>query len=432
MTAEVAARTTPETGAAPDKRPVRYPLDAIRGLAALTVVAFHAYQNQYADLAYDKMPSSALAHLLVVVSEGAVDMFFVLSGFLLFLPAARDGLRGAPPRSAADLLLRRVARLLPLYVTVVLVVWAVTNPSLPGHWPDLALHLTFTHIYSEKYIFWTDGPAWTLAVEFHFFLLMALLVPRLGRACARRARRASRLAVLAVPPSAMVGLGVGWLLTAVYLRDVALTSWPTWFGFLAKTPMFGLGMALALVVAARGNPEPGTDRLRGVRVLMLGGSVALIGWAYAGRPEVPMAAATELWHLDFAAAAVLMLAAVVLAPGGGPRFLRWRALTFLGGLSYGIYLLQEPVMRLLRWLGWLPAQDGPLTDVLVTAAVVAVVTVLAAWLSSRLLEANGLRVLAMFGPGGSLRDYYPHQRDDHEALTRLAEHHARHPVAGGT
>ena len=422
MTTET-TKTTDTHG--PARPRVRYPLDAIRGLAALLVLTFHAYQNQFLDVATEDKPTSPALHLLLVASEGAVDMFFVLSGFLLFLPAARDGLRGAPPRSAADLLLRRVARLLPLYYAVVLVVWAVSNPDLPGHWQDLVLHLTFTHVYSDTYIFWTDGPAWTLAVEFHFFLLMALLVPRLGRACARRATRASRLAVLAVPPLAMIAIGVAWLWTSVFVRDVPITDWSTWFGFLSKTAMFGLGMGLALVVALRGQPDAEHDRTRWLRPVLGAVAVALVGAAYVGRPDVPTSATSELWHLVYGVASVLLIAAVVLKPEGGPAFLHWRSLSFLGGVSYGIYLLQEPVMRALRAQGLLPAQDGSLLDVPMTALVVGAVTLVVAWLSARYLEANGLRLLSMFGPGGARRDYYPHLRDDHEALTRLAEQHER-------
>ncbi len=85
------------------------------------------------------------------------------------------------------LLFRRMARLLPLYYVVVLVVWTTTNPSLPGHWQDLLLHLTFTHVYSDDYIFWTVGPAWSLGVEFHFYVLMALSVPLV--ACRSTPRR---------------------------------------------------------------------------------------------------------------------------------------------------------------------------------------------------------------------------------------------------
>ena len=150
-------------------------------------MTFHAYQHNRsgADSAW---PWSGGAHRAMLGTELFVEMFFVLSGFVLWLPVARA------PRSTdgwADpgwvLLFRRMARLLPLYYAVVLVVWALTNPDLPGHWQDLLLHLTFTHVYSDQYIFWTDGPAWSLAVEFHFYVLMALSVP--ARPCRRTTRQ---------------------------------------------------------------------------------------------------------------------------------------------------------------------------------------------------------------------------------------------------
>ena len=96
---------------------------------------------------------------------------------MLWLPVARACVDRAGGRPGRVLLMRRMARLLPLYYAIVLVVWTTTNPSLPGHWQDLLTHLTFTQIYSDQYIFWTDGPAWSLAVEFHFYVLMALAVP---------------------------------------------------------------------------------------------------------------------------------------------------------------------------------------------------------------------------------------------------------------
>ncbi len=82
---------------------------------------------------------------------------------------------------------------------MVLVVWALTNPSLPGHWQDLLLHLTFTHVYSDEFIFWTDGPAWSLAVEFHFYVLMALSVPLVHAAVRRASSRRARLAIVLGP-----------------------------------------------------------------------------------------------------------------------------------------------------------------------------------------------------------------------------------------
>ena len=134
---------------------------------------FHGYQYNRTgdDWAW---PWTGTAHQLMLGTDLFVDMFFVLSGLVLWLPVARSCADGTAGRPGRVLLLRRMARLLPLYYAIVLVVWVSTNPSLPGHWQDLVMHLTFTQVYSDQYIFWTDGPAWSLAVEFHFYVLMAL------------------------------------------------------------------------------------------------------------------------------------------------------------------------------------------------------------------------------------------------------------------
>ncbi len=93
------------------------------------------------------------------------------------------------------------------------------------------------------------------------------------------------------------------------------------------------------------------------------------------------------------------MSAIVLHDGPWPRVLEWRPLAWIGALGYGIYLIHEPVMRFLGRLGVLPeARPGPLLPV--SAALVAVPTVALAWLSSRTIEAAGLRLLAMIDSNG--------------------------------
>ena len=150
--------SAPDAGSSRPSRPL-FPLGWLRGLAALAVVWFHAYQNNRTGAGW-AWPWSGTAHQLMLGTDLFVDLFFVLSGLVLWLPVARSVVDGEPGRSGRLLLYRRLARLLPLYLTMVLVVWAVTNPVFPGHWQDLVLHLTFTHVYSDTYIFWTNGPAW--------------------------------------------------------------------------------------------------------------------------------------------------------------------------------------------------------------------------------------------------------------------------------
>ncbi len=404
------------TAAVRDRR--RYPLDALRGVAAVFVILFHANQNQRDGLRVGGFDGQ-VAEALALVSDFAVGLFFVLSGFVLFLPWVREGLAGQGSRSGKEMLLRRFARLLPLYVMVVLVVWGLTNPTLPGNWQDLLLHLSMTQVYSAHYIFWTVGPAWSLAVEFHFYVVMALTVPLLCRWCARLESRRARVAVLGLLPALMVAAGTSWLFWAVGHR--AADSWPTWFGPMAKAPLFAFGMLLAIAVAM------GAELRRPVvrRVLVLAGFAGL-GAALVLRPDHELHASAQLWSLVLGLVGTAFVAAIVMSPDPSARWLTWAPMTMLGVLSYGIYLLHEPVMRVLRSHELLPYRDGDRWDWALTTTIVVAVTVVLARLSSRYVEANGLRILDCFEAGGRPRNYYAH--DIAPAVSTTVTAHDPHVV----
>jgi peptidoglycan/LPS O-acetylase OafA/YrhL len=389
--------TTPTTN--PTTTP-RYPLGWLRALAAFAVVFFHAYQHHRYG-AQGTWPWDGLPHRLMTGTDLFVDMFFVLSGLVLWLPIARAALDGNTDKPGRVLLYRRMARLVPLYFAVVLIVWTTTNPELPGHWVDLLTHLTFTHVYSDDYIFWTNGPAWSLGVEFHFYVLMALAVPLVHQGVRRTGSRRARTAVAAVLPAVLVVVGLGYLGWATQLSGEPHTNWSIWFSPLAKAADFGIGMGLAVLAAA------GVRAGRAVRGLATALCVAALVVLVLARPDT---IAGEWWHPAYALAIAVGLSAVVLHDGPWPAALDWRPLAWLGGLGYGIYLIHEPVMRLLGSRGLLP-DPGPGPTFVWTAVLVAVPTVALAWLSSRTIEAAGLKLLAMIDRRGRPRDYYAHLED---------------------
>lgn len=376
----------------------RYPLGWLRALAAFAVVFFHAYQHNRTG-AEGRWPWSGDAHQLMTGTDLFVDMFFVLSGLVLWLPIARAAAAGATDKPGRVLLYRRMARLLPLYYAVVLLVWTLTNPELPGHWVDLVSHLTFTHVYSDDYIFWTNGPAWSLGVEFHFYLLMAAAVPFVHLGVRRAATRRGRLLVASVLPALLLGVGLAYLGWATQLSGEPHTDWSIWFSPVSRAADFGLGMGLA-VIAAAGVRLGGT-----VRAALAVAGVAALGWLVMVRPVDTVAG--EWWHPAYALAICAALAAIVLHDGPWPAALDWKPLAWLGGLGYGVYLIHEPVMRLLDHLGVLPAAR-PGGFFVVTAVLVAIPTVVLAWVSSRTVEAAGLRLLATIDRRGQHRDYYDH------------------------
>ncbi|MGD9961454.1 acyltransferase family protein [Nocardioides sp.] len=378
-----------------------YPLTWLRGLAALIVLTFHAYQHNRTG-PESAWPWSGVAHQVMVGSELFVDMFFVLSGFVLFLPVARATLAGSTGRPGWVLLLRRMARLVPLYYAIIIVVWALTNPSLPGHWQDLLLHLSFTHVYSDQYIFWDAGPAWSLAVEFHFYVLMALSVPLVHAAVRRTRTRSSRMVVALALPVSLVALGVGYLLWATVFTHPEPTNWSVWFSPMAKAADFGIGMGLA-VLSASGVRLARTPRLA-AGLLGVGALVALV----LNRPETPLGA---WWSPAYALALAIALSGIVLHDGPWPAAFSWRPLVWVGGLGYGIYLIHEPVMRLLDTLGALPAAR-PGLFFLVTALLVAILAIALAWVSSKTVESAGLKLLSTMDRNGKARDYYAHLEHD--------------------
>ncbi len=100
-----------EPAAESPSRPPRYPLvDAIRAIAALSVLVFHA-----ANAAYTAVPDQDWLGAVLARFNVGVPIFFVISGFLLYRPfvAARLGGRAAP--RVRDYARRRVLRLVPAY-----------------------------------------------------------------------------------------------------------------------------------------------------------------------------------------------------------------------------------------------------------------------------------------------------------------------------
>jgi peptidoglycan/LPS O-acetylase OafA/YrhL len=335
---------------------------------------------------------------MMTYTDLAVDMFFVLSGLLLGLPFARAALGIGAPRSARMFILRRMARLLPLYLTVVLLVWSITNPEFPGDVRDLVLHLTFTHVYSDDRIFYTNGPAWTLACEMRFFVLLAVLGTVAQRRCRRIDSRPVRYLVLVGGVAVLVLLSIGYRVWAADIRQIPHDSWSAWFNPLAKLDVFALGLLLAIVAASGFKVRARLGRI--ALVAAAGGFVWLSVLVHPEGDEVSV-----IQHTFAGVACALLLASSTLAPRQ-PRWLASRPVVFLGTISYGIYLWQEPVQRVLADVGLLPPkQGGPVF--LIAAVIVFAVTVAVAWLSYHVIERTGLRVLASVDGSGRARDYYP-------------------------
>jgi peptidoglycan/LPS O-acetylase OafA/YrhL len=186
-------------------------IDGLRALAVLLVIGHHAFAIYLQDthrLGTQLLPRdwglissrSALVLWGLHLAFG-VQIFFVISGFVVSIPFARSLLRGAPAPSTKLYFLRRLIRIEPPYFVNMLVGFGLL--VIPWHQPRwyfgvmvkiFSPHLLASLVYLHALIFgepsWINGIAWTLEIEIQFYLLMPLIAQlfRIRRDAVRRVR----------------------------------------------------------------------------------------------------------------------------------------------------------------------------------------------------------------------------------------------------
>ncbi|MCX4667438.1 acyltransferase [Streptomyces sp. NBC_01381] len=403
LTPLTATRPRPAPPAPRPSRGRALELQGYRGLAALSTVLFHVWQEWYTYDAAGAHPPVDSPWLGALVSLEVIDLFFVMSAYLLTLSYARAAIDGGTIRTGRSFLFRRAIRILPLYFLAVLVVWASRNPTLPGDWRDLVEHLTFTHIFDQERIFYTLGPTWSLSLEVAFYLALIALGPLAVRVCRRLSTRRARVAVCASGCAALFVLPVVWISVARYVVGVPHTNWPVYFGPQARFGGFAAGMALAVLLVALG--ERGRLSARATVPLSAGALAGLYALSYLSEPENfahtyyhPIA--SVLWF-------TLLYATLQVRSGEQVRWhgvLRARWVTAVGLISYSLYIWHEPVMLWLIKSGLVPTSQAgfPFAALIVLAVALAVGTA-SYWLIEYPASLLGK---AKDGKGGA-REFYP-------------------------
>lgn len=148
-------------------------LDVLRGLAALAVLLFH-YLTQYGKL---YLPRSAVPFGFPDGAYG-VHLFFVISGFVIFMTLSRC-------RTATDFVVSRFSRLYPAFWAAALLTYTVGSLwPLPGqHYTVSALLMNLTMLPGFLFVFaprltafpLIDGVYWSLFVELFFYAIMLAL-----------------------------------------------------------------------------------------------------------------------------------------------------------------------------------------------------------------------------------------------------------------
>ncbi len=234
-------------------------LTGIRGLAAWFVVLYH--------IRIGAMPYVP-AEVSFVLSKGylAVDLFFMLSGFVLWLNYSdrlrRDGF-GAVPKYLA----RRVARVWPLHLFILALTMIYASAvaaagelnTVHYPWEELPLHVLLVHNWGfTGGLTWND-PSWSISGEAAAYLLFPLIVLGVDWKRLSPAWAVAALLLLAVLLSAVMGWNGAFILdrdiprfgllravTEFSMGTIVCALWQRW----CSRPALAFGLAGALAVGA--------------------------------------------------------------------------------------------------------------------------------------------------------------------------------------
>jgi peptidoglycan/LPS O-acetylase OafA/YrhL len=332
------------------------PLDGLRAVAALAVVATHV------SFRSGLTTSGSTVGAFMARLEVGVALFFVLSGYLLYRPFAAAAINGRKSPSSMKYLWKRSLRVLPAYWVMIGTVLAAFSWEYMNDAWDWLVPFGLLQIYQPLRLPIAGEQTWSLATEVSFYLLLpvfALVARSLrGKTPAQRVRR--QLSFTGV----LIVTGIAWTVC------VHAPWWPLellssmWLpGYL---DWFGVGMALAILTTR-------TDAVTRFQTTISAlASAPWSCWAVAGSLmwiastpiagplavyPAPTSGESILKHVLYVAVAVFLILPLVgdeQPPVAVQAVLANPVSRFLGKISFGIFLWHLAVIEV-----WLRVSDTP-------------------------------------------------------------------------
>ena len=275
-----------------------------------------------------------------------VDLFFVLSGFLLGPPLQRALHEHAWRPAMARFWRHRMRRVLPAYwvqLAVLTVLAVVAGREFAHPWLTAVSHLSLTTNLFPYEVVPLNRVYWSLPVEWDFYVVLPLI--------ALLATRVGMLRMVGVAFAVSLLFRVACLDTVFEVPPQSWMSW--WAGSIHQLParldQFLLGMLAAHLAARDRLTARGNTALLGAVLLAL----AATAWAIGPRGDVFSRVDAPLVLLQFSWLGTLFAALCLVAAGPGAtprRVLGHPLLIGLGTISYSLYLWHAPLID--AWAHW--------------------------------------------------------------------------------
>lgn len=328
-------------------------LDGLRGIAVGMVLIWH-FVGSILDPSLGTW--TKIAYNTLILGRTGVDLFFVLSGFLI-TGIILDKTQSAP-RFLEIFYIRRVLRIVPSYILLVIVfwiivIWGVENTDFNTTTP-LWRHLTFTqNLWMADHNLWGPGAisvTWSVAIEEQYYLIfpfVSILLPR---------RILPIFLILAA-------------LFSCFFRVLALFEFKSVFMMYVHTLSRLDGLAIGGVIAYFWRLPLFDDWLathsrfckRWVLIMIFGIPILAFGISV----NLPMNMA--IWGHTYLALFYGTILVIILKTLGSQRvaFLRIAVLRYLGSISYTVYLFHPLFLSIAFLLVHRPQRLSGVLDVLV-------------------------------------------------------------------
>ncbi len=159
-------------------------VDGLRGLAILLVLVYHSWLFSWMTPELSVFGYALPVDAVARTGYLGVELFFMISGFVLFFPYAEHALAARTAPSLGDFAYRRFVKIVPSYALALAATAAVSLPLFPDRsslLAALANHAAFAQNFFADAFGPNNSVLWSLAVEVQFYLIFPLLAWAFGR-----------------------------------------------------------------------------------------------------------------------------------------------------------------------------------------------------------------------------------------------------------
>ncbi|XZE55527.1 acyltransferase family protein [Planctomycetaceae bacterium SH139] len=301
-------------------------IDGLRFVAIFSVIMVHLSGIWRVNVGRTYAGMNGLDRALAgVFSLGGygVELFFIISGFVLALPFCKQYLQGGKPVCLKKYALRRLTRLEPPYVVSMLAFFAVMPWVGKGDYASLFNHLVASLLYVHNLVYFQgsliNNNAWSLEIEIQFYILVPIILLALAWRSIHR-----HLVFL----FAFCVFSTGSLLIP--------SSWPKTVLDFAQYFLAGVIICEFWLTGWQSQPRSRFFDLLGIACVVLFFGLHLLGNKELAKGITPV-----------------LLSGVVVSALRGPlvgNALSWGFVPIVGGMCYSIYLIHARVLSLILTL----------------------------------------------------------------------------------